>query len=164
MRIIGIDPSTIRAGFGVIDAEGSRLRLVTCGAIRTRPGTALAERLKVIFEGLVDVIRETSPDEAAIEEVFAGKSMQSAIRSGEGRGVAILAATQTGLRVSEYAATLVKKSVVGAGRAHKSQVQEMVKTILGMKEIPRPHDAADALAIAICHSHRRNFRLPAAKM
>jgi len=164
MRIIGIDPGTIKAGFGVIDAEGGQLKLVACGAVRTKPGTPLPERLKIIFEGLVNVIKETSPDEAAIEEIFAGKNMKSAIRSGEGRGVAILAATQMGLPVSEYAATLVKKSVVGAGGAHKSQVQQMVKIILGMKKIPRPHDAADALAMAICHCHRRNFTDPHSKM
>lgn len=157
MRIIGIDPGTNIAGFGVIDVEGSQLKLVTYGAVRTKPGTPLPERLGIIFNGLIEVIKETRPDEAAIEEIFAGKSIRSAILTGEGRGVAILAATQMGLPVAEYAATIVKKSVVGAGHAHKSQVQEMVKLLLGLPKIPTPADASDALAIAICHSHRRNY-------
>ena len=155
MRIIGIDPGTNVAGFGVIDVEGSNVKLVTYGAVRTKAGTPLPQRLRIIFDGLVKVIKETKPDEAAIEKIFAGKSIQSAIRTGEGRGVAILAATGMGLPVAEYAATLVKKSVVGKGSAHKSQVQEMVKILLGLPELPKPTDASDALAIALCHSHRR---------
>jgi crossover junction endodeoxyribonuclease RuvC len=155
MRIIGIDPGTNVAGYGVIDVGGSNLKPVAYGAVKTKPGTPLPERLRIIFDGLVTVIKDTKPDEAAVEKIFAGKSIESAIRTGEGRGVAILAATSTGLPVAEYAATLVKKSVVGTGGAHKSQVQEMVKILLGLPEIPRPADAADALAIALCHSHRR---------
>jgi len=143
------------AGFGVIDVEGSAVKLVTYGAVRTKPGTPLPRRLLTIYDGLVKVIEETKPDEAAIEKIFAGKSIKSAIRTGEGRGAAILAATRTGLPIAEYAATLVKRSVVGKGNAHKSQVQQMVKILLGLPELPRPSDASDALAIALCHSHRK---------
>jgi len=154
LRIIGIDPGSLTAGYGVIEVKRNTLKAIAFGTIRAPKGADFPHRLKAIYEGLIEVIRRTAPDEAAIEEVFVGKSARSAMRSGEGRGVAILAAASEGLPVSEYAATLIKRSVTGYGAAHKSQVQEMVKVILGLSRLPRPEDASDALACAICHAHR----------
>ncbi|MBM4083419.1 MAG: crossover junction endodeoxyribonuclease RuvC, partial [Planctomycetes bacterium] len=118
-------------------------------------GASFPERLRQIFDGLTQVVRKHRPDCVAVEEIFYGKSVKSAIRTGEGRGVALLCAALAKLPVSEYAATVVKKAVVGVGSAHKQQVQEMVRVLLGLRGIPEPEDAADALAIAICHCHRR---------
>jgi crossover junction endodeoxyribonuclease RuvC len=151
---MGIDPGTRVVGYGIVDKAGSSMRPVVFGVVR--PGTkgAFAERLREIFEGLTAVIDEFSPDVVATEEIFYHKSVPSAIKIGEGRGVAILSAALKGLSVHVYPSTKVKKSVTGNGRASKEQVQQMVKVILGLDEVPRPDDAADALAIAICHAHR----------
>ena len=154
MRVIGIDPGTRVAGYAVVDKVGRDLRCVEYGAITAARNAAAPLRLKRIYEGLEEVIARHKPEVAAMEETFYGKSAKSAIRMGEGRGIAILAAAMAGLPVHTYAATLVKKAAVGVGSAHKSQVQQMVRAILNLPEVPEPEDAADALAIAICHCNR----------
>ena len=134
---------------------GGKLRPLTYGAIKaTSKKLTFPDRLKKIYEGLNNVIQEHKPTEVAVEELFYGKNIKSAIKIGEGRGIAILCAANANIPVTEYAATVVKKSVTGMGNATKMQVQEMVKNILGLSEVPKPADAADAIAIAICHCHR----------
>jgi crossover junction endodeoxyribonuclease RuvC len=154
MRILGIDTGTRIAGYGIVDIlSGGRLYAVDYGVIRANTKDAFPLRLKNIYEGLTNVIEKHKPDYAAVEEIFYGKNVKAALRIGEGRGIALLSAASANLPVSEYAATTVKKAVVGTGNAHKSQVQAMVKIILNLSELPEPFDAADALAIAICHCH-----------
>ncbi|NOZ21642.1 MAG: crossover junction endodeoxyribonuclease RuvC [Planctomycetes bacterium] len=153
VRVLGVDPGTRNVGFGVIDKVGSRLHPVTYGAIAAK-AKDLPERLKQIHDGLAEIIAEHHPDVVAVEEAFYAKSVTSTLRLGEGRGVVLLCAAEAGLPVSEYAPRLVKRAVVGTGAAHKSQVQQMVKSILGLDKAPQPADAADALAIAICHCNR----------
>jgi crossover junction endodeoxyribonuclease RuvC len=154
VRVIGIDPGTLVAGYGVVDCVGFRMRPVCFGAVRVRRDMTHPERLAFIHEGLLKVIREHRPGEAAIERLFVGKSVKSAMVTGEGRGIAVLSAALERLPVFEYTPAEVKKAVVGVGAAHKTQVQQMVRIILGMEEVPRPQDAADALAVAICHCQR----------
>ena len=156
MRVIGIDPGTRIVGYGVVETEGSRLIPVAFGAIRVNPRTDYPLRLRRIFEELVRVIREQQPDEAAIEDAFYGKSISAAFRMGEGRGVAMLAVAIENTPLFQYSPAEVKKAVVGNGRAHKSQVQEMTRVLLSLPETPKPEDAADALAIAICHCNRKS--------
>ena len=154
MRILGIDPGTLNVGYGIIEPRGNRLLAVSYGVIKASPRQHLHRRLVTIYEGITRLIAESSPTAVAIEEAFYGINAKSALKIGEGRAVAILSAALAGLPVHEYAPTVVKKSVTGNGRAHKTQVQAMVKVLLGLKSIPKPEDAADALAIAICHCHR----------
>ena len=154
MRVIGIDPGTMVCGYGVIDSVGSKMKAVHFGAVRVRKGMTFPERLVHIHKALLEVIREHKPERAAIERLFVGKNVRSAMATGEGRGIAVLTAALEGLPVHEYTPAEIKKAVVGVGGAHKTQVQEMVRIILGLEEVPRPHDAADALAIAICHCQR----------
>jgi len=153
MRVLGIDPGTLVCGYGVVDGEGPEMRVVDYGVVRCGR-RALHHRLRVLYEGLSAVIAAHRPQVAAVEGVFHGVNARTALKIGEGRGVALLAAAAAGLEVVEYSPATVKKSVVGSGRAHKSQVQEMVRVILALPEIPQPADAADALALAICHCHR----------
>mgnify|MGYP000901127381 CR=1 FL=1 len=153
MKVLGIDPGTRIVGYAVVEEKGSRLIAHVYGAISTGSKDALPLRLKSIYDRLTEIIHSFHPDAVAIEKVFYGKNIQSAIRIGEGRGVAFLAASNAGLPVHEYDATKIKKSVVGSGGAHKVQIQTMVKAILGLPRTPEPFDAADALAIAICHHH-----------
>ncbi len=153
MRILGIDPGTRLCGYGVIETDGHESRAVAFGVLQSRD-SSLPARLSVIYEGLVKVIEELEPDLAAVEGAFFGKDVRAALKIGEGRGVAVLAAASRGVEVVEYSPAEVKKSVVGTGRAHKSQVQQMVRMLLRLPDEPLPEDAADALAIAICHSHR----------
>ena len=153
MRILGIDPGTRLCGYGLIEADGPDVRALTYGVLEGR-GRSLPARLKVIFDGLVAVIHDARPDVVAVEGAFFGKNVRTALKIGEGRGVALLAAASSGLEVVEYAPAEVKKSVVGTGQAHKSQVEKMVRMLLRLPDDPLPEDAADALAIAVCHSHR----------
>ena len=154
MRVMGIDPGTRIVGYGVIDALGSQLLPVAFGAIRVRANQDYPLRLKDIFENLTRIVQEHQPDEVAIEEAFYGKSVSAALRMGEGRGVAIASVAVQGRPLFQYSPAEVKKSVVGSGRAHKTQIQEMVRVLLGLPDPPHPEDAADALAIAICHCNR----------
>lgn len=153
MRIFGIDPGSIRTGYGCVDSDGGRHRFVTCGALSTPAGTSLADRLLAIHTGLTEAIATSAPDCVAIENLFHARNARSALTLGHARGVAVLAAVQAGVAVSEYTPAEIKLSVVGYGRAEKSQVQRMIALLLGLDTAPSPHDAADALAVAICHAH-----------
>ena len=155
IRILGIDPGLGATGWGLIEVTGSRLAYLRCGSIRTDPATATAERLALIHRGLVRLIEDERPNEGAVEETFVNRDPQSALKLGQARGVALAALSLGGLRVAEYAANLIKKTVVGVGHAEKQQVAMMVKMLLPASEARTP-DAADALAAAICHAqHRR---------
>lgn len=154
MRILGIDPGTRTVGYGVIELNGNSLRAVDYGHINADITEDYARRFAFIHEQLHRVILRNHPDVVAIEEVFNSKALKRSIEIGEGRGVAILTSALAGLPVESYSVKTVKKSVVGNGNAQKDQVQKMVKLLLGLPETPKPDDVADALAIAICHSHR----------
>jgi crossover junction endodeoxyribonuclease RuvC len=151
LRILGIDPGLRTTGFGVLEKSGQRLAYVTSGCIRT-PGGELSVRLKVILDGLNEVIDGFEPRQVALEKVFVNVNPQSTLLLGQARGTAICAAVMHGLPVSEYTALQVKQAVVGNGHAAKELVQEMVKRLLSLAGAPTP-DAADALACAICHAH-----------
>ncbi len=153
MRVFGIDPGSGRTGYGCIDSDGSRLRFVACGAIAAVPGDALPAKLSRIHASLKALLVTHRPDCVAIENLFHAKNARSALILGHARGVAMLAAVDAGLPVIEYTPAEVKVAVVGYGRAEKGQMQQMVKVLLGLDVVPSPHDAADALALAICHSH-----------
>lgn len=155
MRIMGIDPGTASTGFGFLDQDGSQLHLLEYGVIRTEPGVPDAERLLQIHRELGTLITEYRPEVIAVEELFFNKNSRTVIAVGQARGVAMLAAAQENLPVEEYTPLQVKMAVVGYGRAEKRQVQEMVKILLSLTRLPRPDDAADALAVAICHAHSR---------
>ena len=152
VRILGIDPGLRSTGFGVIDLRGGRLSYVTSGCVKSPAGGELPERLKVILQGLRQVIGENAPQQVVVEKVFVNVNPQSTLALGQARGTAICAAVDAGLPVAEYTALQVKQSVVGNGKAKKEQVQEMVKRLLRLPGVPGP-DAADALACAICHAH-----------
>lgn len=154
MRVFGIDPGSTRTGYGCVETDGSRHRLVTCGALAMSPGAPFPDRLHAIHLGLVRLLREASPDIVAVENVFHAANARSALRLGHARGVALLAAVEAGVPIVEYTPAEVKRAVVGYGRAEKAQVQRMIKLLLGLDAEPSPHDAADALAIAICHVHQ----------
>lgn len=147
---LGIDPGSKFTGYGLVAKEGSRLRFIAAGRISTKAGAPLSERLNQVFTGLRRVIRRYSPDMAAVEDIFFAKNVRSAVRLGHVRGVALLAAAEAGLPVSEYSPATIKMAVVGYGQADKSQVGLMVKKILGLDH-DLTEDAADALAAAICH-------------
>lgn len=151
MRILGIDPGTKVVGYAVIEIIQGKIVPQIYGAIRASGKENIPERLKQIYQGITEIIQKYHPEVVAIEKVFCGKNIQSAIRIGEGRGVAFLASANAGLAVHEYDATRIKKSVSGIGSAQKYQVQSMVQAILKLPVQPEPADAADALAIAICH-------------
>ena len=154
MKIFGIDPGSARTGYGCVQTDGSRHRLVTFGSISAPAGSAFPEKLQVIHRALVALIREHRPDCIAIEDVFHARNVRSALKLGHARGVALLAAMEAGVPIAEYSPAEIKQAVVGYGRAEKPQMQHMVQVLLGLAEAPSPHDAADALAVAICHSHR----------
>lgn len=157
MRVLGIDTGTRIAGYCIIEMVGQKLYPIVYGAIKPPAKYCFPARLRQIYEELSMIVQKYQPTHVAVEEVFYGKNIKSAIRIGEGRGVAILCAAIANIPVTEYAATIVKKSVTGSGSATKMQVQEMVRIILGLPECPKQADAADALAIAICHCHRQNL-------
>ena len=153
MRIFGVDPGSIRTGYGCVQTDGSRHRLVVCGAIAPPAGSSLPDRLHAIHASLVQMIAEARPDCVVIENLFHARNVRSALTLGHARGVAVLAAVQAGLPVLEYTPAEIKKAVVGYGRAEKAQVQSMVALLLGLDTPPSPYDAADALAVALCHAH-----------
>ena len=162
MRIIGIDPGSRVTGFGVIDSDGNHHQLVAQGVVRTRTTGSFADKLKLIHDGILDVVDEWGPDQMVVESLFYATNVKSALKLGHVRGVALLASVERGLPVHEYAPLEVKQAVVGYGRADKQQVQKMVAVLLGLDTPPEPHDAADALAIAICHAH--HGRIPVEKV
>jgi crossover junction endodeoxyribonuclease RuvC len=164
VKIFGIDPGSERTGYGCIETDGSRHRLMSCGAISSPALTPFPKRLQTIHNRLTQLLAELRPDCVAIENLFHANNARSALKLGHARGVAMLAAVEAGLTVVEYTPAEIKRSVVGYGRAEKQQVQQMVKLILGLSSLPQPHDAADALAVAICHVHAAALqaRVPAA--
>ena len=151
MLVLGIDPGSATTGYGLVRGEGTRLLAVDFGIIATRSALPFPQRLRQIFEGLRRLLATHRPDAAAVEGVFFARNVQSAIKLGQARGAALLAAAVEGVPVFEYAARVVKGAVSGFGGAEKAQVQAMVKALLGLPEPPAPADAADALALAICH-------------
>ena len=152
MRILGIDPGIATVGFGLVDAEKSKLRYVTCGVITTPAHTALSARLDQIYTDLEELFSAFQPDQIAIEELFFDKNITTGIAVAHGRGVTLLAAYRNQIPVYEYTPMQVKQSVVGYGLAEKRQVIDMVRRILNMPSPPKPDDAADAVALAICHA------------
>jgi len=156
-RIIGIDPGSLKTGFGIIESDGMKSRYLASGCIMVK-GDNLAERLGHIFSSLHDIIAQWQPDEMAIESVFLNKNADSALKLGQARGAAICAGVQHQLPVSEYAPRQIKNAVVGTGSAKKEQVQHMVQMLLGLSGKPSP-DAADALAVAICHANQLQVQL-----
>jgi crossover junction endodeoxyribonuclease RuvC len=153
VRIVGIDPGSERTGYGCVETDGRRHRLVTCGAITAAAADAFPARLARIHRELVALFAKTRPDCVAVESVFHAVNARSALKLGHARGVALLAAVETGCTIVEYTPAEVKRAVVGYGRADKRQVQQMIKLLLGLAQPPSPYDAADALAVAICHLH-----------
>ncbi|TNF50522.1 MAG: crossover junction endodeoxyribonuclease RuvC [Deltaproteobacteria bacterium] len=157
MRILGIDPGTRITGYGIIDVEGNRLRHVDNGIVKTRSSDPLPLRLKVIYDGLTVALKEFTPDAVAIEQVFLAKNPKAALTLGHARGTAVIASVNLNLEVHEYSALQVKSAVVGYGHAAKQQVQHMVKALLNLPEVAQ-EDAADALAVAICHANSQTLR------
>ena len=153
MRILGIDPGTGILGFGVIEASGSKVQLVDAGVIRTPVKEDDAIRLETIFDELTDIITQTKPKIMSVEKLFFAQNVTTAMTVAQARGVVLLTGRQAGLTIFEYTPLQIKQALTGYGRADKKQIQEMVRVILGLKEIPKPDDAADALAAAITHSH-----------
>jgi crossover junction endodeoxyribonuclease RuvC len=151
VRVLGIDPGSARTGYGCVETTGSRHHLVTCGAVATRGAASFSDKLLVIHREIAHLVDVCRPDWMAVENVFAAVNTRSALRLGHVRGVAMLAAVEADVQVAEYTPAEVKRAVVGYGRAEKHQVQRMVKLLLGLAAEPPSHDAADALAIAICH-------------
>ena len=151
MRIIGIDPGTGILGFGVIEAANGTSKLVTAGVITTPPHTPLDERLEEIFDGLSDIIKETNPDVMSVEKLFFARNVTTAMSVASARGVAILTGRKARLPIAEYTPMQIKQTLTGYGKADKKQVQEMVKLHLNLQQVPKPDDAADALAAAITH-------------
>jgi len=158
IRILGIDPGLRRTGWGLVGVEGARLSYVACGAVVADAEAPMAERLAFILAALSALVGEHAPDEAAIEETFVNRDPQSALKLGQARGVAMAALAAKGLSVAEYSANVVKKTVVGAGHADKRQIALMVKILLPASGA-KSADAADALAVAICHAQHRTARL-----
>jgi crossover junction endodeoxyribonuclease RuvC len=154
IRIIGIDPGLRRTGWGVVDVEGNRLMFVACGSVDTDERLALAQRLVTIHEGLIRIVEEFRPDEAAVEATFVNKDAAATLKLGQARGIALLVPAKAGVAVTEYAPNLVKKTIVGSGHCEKVQIRMMVGVLLP-KADPSSEDAADALAIAVTHAHHR---------
>lgn len=152
MRIIGIDPGTGILGFGVIDVTGQKVKMVEAGVIRTPPHTPLDERLEDIFDSLTEIIKATKPQVMSIEKLFFAKNVTTAMSVSHARGVAMLTGRKAGLQIAEYTPMQIKQTLTGYGKADKKQVQEMVRMHLGLKEVPKPDDCADALAAAITYS------------
>lgn len=154
IRLMGIDPGSRITGYGIVEMDGPRSRYIASGGIQTDSSRPVPERLKTIFESIADLIREYQPMEVAVEQVFMHRNPDSALKLGQARGAAICAVVVAGLPVSEYAARAIKQAVVGSGAADKTQVQRMIALLLNLPALPQS-DAADALAVAICHGHTR---------
>lgn len=152
MRIIGIDPGTGILGFGVVDSKNGKYTLVTAGVITTPAHTPLDERLEEIFDGLTEIIRETKPDVMSIEKLFFSRNVTTAISVSHARGVAMLVGRKAKLPIAEYTPMQIKQAITGYGKADKKQIQEMVRLQLRLREVPKPDDAADALAAALTYS------------
>ena len=155
LRILGVDPGLAKTGYGIIDSVSSRLVYVTHGVISTPPEMETGRRLQCIYERLAALIAEYAPAEASLENLYFAKNITSAMPVAQARGVAFLLFSQQSLPARDYPPPVIKRAIVGHGRAEKAQVQEMVRLLLGLPEIPSPDHAADALAAAICHAHSR---------
>jgi len=153
MRVLGVDPGTASTGYGIVEGEDDRLAIVTYGVVTTSPTAPMPERLQVLHRELAALIQKHRPDVGVAEKLFFSKNVRTALSVGQARGVALLAMADAGLAVHEYTPLQVKQAVVGYGRAAKGQIQEMVRVLLGLDAVPQPDDAADALAVAICHIH-----------
>ena len=154
IRILGIDPGLRRTGWGIVEYEGNRLAFIACGSVETNDKAALAVRLVAIHDGLMRVMDDFRPDEAAVEATFVNRDAVATLKLGQARGIAMLVPAKAGLSVAEYAPNVVKKTVVGAGHGEKAQIRMMIGVLLP-KADPQSEDAADALAIAVCHAHHR---------
>lgn len=152
MRILGIDPGIATIGFGIIDSDKNRHRLVKCGVITTPAHTSLASRLELIYMDLCQLIETFKPEAVSIEELFFNTNITTGIAVAHGRGVILLACQKAGLKIYEYTPLQVKQAVVGYGRAEKAQVMDMVRRICSLNAVPKPDDAADAVALALCHA------------
>ena len=157
MIILGIDPGIAIVGYGVIEYKGNKFKVMDYGAITTSAGMKVKDRLKIIYDSVIDIIRKHKPDCIAIEELFYNNNAKTVINVAQGRAMPYLAAANTNLEIYEYTPLQVKQAVVGYGRAEKNQVQQMTKMLLNLEKIPKPDDTADALAIAVCHAH--SFRM-----
>lgn len=154
MRALGVDPGTAITGYAVVEEIGGTLQLLTLGAIQTPAKTPLPQRLQAIYTELRALVRDHAPDVTAVEELFFSRNVRTAMAVGQARGVVLLALADAGMPIAEYTPLQVKQAVTGYGNADKHQVQEMVRVLLRLPDIPRPDDAADAAAVAICHLHR----------
>ena len=153
MKILGIDPGYAILGWGVIEKTGNHFRPLGYGALTTSKDTEMPARLEILYDGLREIIEEYRPDVSSIEKLFFNTNTTTAINVGQARGVALLACSKGGLEIAEYTPLQIKQALVGYGRADKKQIQFMVKTILNLRDVPKPDDTADALAAAICHGH-----------
>lgn len=158
MIILGIDPGLAIVGYGVIEVIGNRYSVLDYGAITTDKDIYFPDRLKIIYDELNSIIDKYKPEDIAMEELFFNKNAKTAIKVGQARGAIVLCVKNKGLDIFEYTPLQIKQAVVGYGRAEKNQIQEMVRILLNLKEIPKPDDAADALAVAICHGSSLNFK------
>lgn len=159
MRVLGIDPGLEKTGWGIVDTDGSSLRFVAGGQVKSSPKDPMSKRLTDLYDGLRDILESYKPDAAAIEEVFVNSNARTSLKLGQARGVGILVPALSNLAVAEYSPTEIKKAVVGKGSADKSQVEFMVKVLLPKAKVTSA-DMADALAVAICHSHVLKSRMP----
>ncbi|MBQ3064518.1 MAG: crossover junction endodeoxyribonuclease RuvC [Clostridia bacterium] len=159
MIILGIDPGLAIVGWGVVDYSKGRFKTLGYGAVRTEAGLTTEERLAIIYRDVNRIIDHFHPEEMAVEELFFTNNITTGIRVAEARGVILLCGQQKGVKIAEYTPPQVKQAVVGYGKAEKKQVMTMVTSILGLKEIPKPDDTADALAIAVCHGHSGASRI-----
>ena len=153
MLVLGIDPGLATTGYGLVEGDGQRLELVAYGVVRTPAKTPIARRLLQLHDELAEILRQYRPDEAAVEELFFSTNARTAIVVGEARGVVILTLAEAGLPIAEYTPLQVKQAITGYGQADKAQVQQMVSLLLNLRYVPQPDDAADALAISVCHHH-----------
>jgi crossover junction endodeoxyribonuclease RuvC len=158
MRVLGVDPGTATTGYGVVEEAEEGLRALAYGVVTTSAGQPLPERLQTIYRELARLVREWEPDAAAVEELYFSVNVRTAMSVGQARGVVLLALADAGLTVAEYSPLAVKQALTGYGRADKRQMQGMVRMLLGLPEVPRPDDAADALAVAVCHLHSARMR------
>jgi len=158
MIIFGIDPGYAISGFGVIDYTGNKFKILDYGVVTTKSDMPMPIRLKILYDSYTELLTQYKPDAVAIEELFFNKNSKTVIAVGQARGVHILAAIKQDISLYEYTPLQIKQAIVGYGRAQKKQVQEMTKILLNLREIPKPDDAADALAIAICHAHSLKFK------
>lgn len=158
MIILGIDPGIAKVGYSILQCTGNNFKPIEYGCIVTSSKLIFPERLKIIYDDLIQIIEKYNPKELAIEQLFFNKNVKTAMDVGHARGVEVLAAVNKNLDIYEYTPLQIKQAVVGYGRADKNQVQQMVKMLLNLKEIPKPDDAADALAVAICHGSSLKFK------